>query len=369
MSNPLQIAEMVQTIKEQCARLNTKRFFYSIYAIDTRFGDKFSCVIPDSSNKEKESTVCNEFNTCLDSLIKNPDVAAVRVVFKNGNRKEISSPEIWLREKTYTSPLPINFSTHNETAHTDPLPRQQAEQPQIAPQQTQFTGALQGIDQIVTLLGFDVHQGLDGAVPINPLGTLLAVRDQRITEKFENERRTERYESIIEERALLKAKVEELERKNTNSEAEKIALREKVDELEDVVEELEQEMEKLNPSQSFAGVSMQALGTKILLGAAKKLSKPIAALSGIEETVILDAINSQDESDDEPQQLGQAQAPETPRTQHIKALGQFVESLSEEQFVEFWKLINLMSQNRTIITDLHHWAMGDKTNNIVQDDE
>ena len=352
-NSPYEIVNMAESLKTQCAEFNTKRFTYCIYVVDTRFGEQFTLVVPKTSNKDCEDTICEMFSSQLDSYVNNPSIAAVKVEFRAGNGVMLATREIWLRKKEYSSaPIIVQSPQDNHSFEEKREPQSQPINQQPTQQQSDIY-SVKAIEGFATLLGLDIPQGLDGASPISGLGAILSLRDQRITEKFEQQRKQERYEELVVEKARLEAKLEQNEKDFIQLQREKQKQSEEIEDLTDEIEDLKEQIERLDPTKTLLGMSISSLGSNILLNGVKKLSKPISALAGVDEQVLLNLLDNTDTIEAVPPE--QPQIEESAREQYIKATGQFIEALTDEQFAKFWKILEIIAADRNKISDIYEW--------------
>lgn len=286
-----QIAKKLDNIKNTFMARASRGCRYRIDVLwtdEAEVGDKF--YVQDEVNPDEGEEAANEavgkFSGYLDELQRNDNVGRLTVKLTNRGGRNAETYTIVLREAYAAYPRTVNVVelTHPKAQQTE------ARQPQASP--------FGGLGSILGVLAGD-GAGALGAVDDNSqqgkelrgLRALLDFRDQRKEEQFEKVRMSERNAALeaklkeAEERAAKLAADLETSRKQMretmdNNAKEIASLKDKIEGLEDDNSEMEEAVRKVNPANSFLGVSLSQLGGSIVSAAAEHLARSHAGFLG-----------------------------------------------------------------------------------------
>jgi len=175
--------------------------------------------------------------------------------------------------------------------------------------------------------------GLNGINDETGLGTIMAIQEKVIGDKYEKQQQAEKLHTYIEENAILKSQIAERNAEIDN-------LKRQLDEADDKFYDLEKEVEeyeKLNPNRDM----ISGIGQQILSGIAVSLVKKskYAGLLGFDENETTAPQNL-----DKKANVQISEANET-----IDETALFINSLNSEQQTEFQQLIKIFKQDSTLI--------------------
>lgn len=334
MTTPANLINQINDIKQRVATLDAGRLYYEIWCFTTENSQEYQIY---AKGDNKNGTKCSpKFNTELDTVLANPNVAHIRVSLKS-NRKQFGDVEIviqpaYQRNHPTLTPMKVDMPT------TTPQPT--FEQPQGTQAQPNIFNGL----GFLKLLG--LGEMLNGAEndEFNGLGAVLAVRDRMIENKFEARDKDRELQRIVGENAVLQHKNTELEKeiKTLNGTIEKAE-----DEIADLEEKLS-EYEKLNPKREMIGGLASPILTEALLGVVRKTK--YAGLLGI------DAENVQT-TPAAPQsnmpQVAIEPIDESPRGKAKTQIVEWLDKLNDVDFEALYELLTLFAQGKSIQDSLN----------------
>lgn len=331
MTTPANLINQINDIKQRVATLDAGRLYYEIWCFTTENSQEYQIY---AKGDNKNGTKCSpKFNTELDTVLANPNVAHIRVSLKS-NRKQFGDVEIviqpaYQRNHPTLTPMKIDM----------PTPQPTLEQTQTAQAQPNIFNGL----GFLKLLGLgEMLNGTEND-EFNGLGAVLAVRDRMIENKFEARDKDRELQRIVGENAVL-------QHKNTELEKEIKTLNGTIDKAEDEIADLEEklsEYEKLNPRREMIGGLASPIITEALLGVVRKTK--YAGLLGIDaESTAIPATPQSTMP-----QVAIETVDESPRGKAKTQIMEWIDKLSDTDFEALYELLTLFAQGKSIQDSLN----------------
>lgn len=344
MSKELSAAGIINQVDEVKSRIsnldNSSRVYYEILGFNPTSSSDYK-VFAKGSNKEEKCYP--KFETQLDALLSNTEIAKIKVTVKDG-RKDLGSSEITIKP-AYQSFTPSLVPMKVEKIEAQAQPT--APQPAMA-----FNGV-----GFLKLLGFgEMLNGVDD--DFGGLGSVLAIRDKLIENRFEQRDKEREIQRVIEENAVLKHQNKTLE--NTIEQ-----LNGEIDNYEDSIGDLEDklaEYEKLNPKRDIISGLAGHILENSLLGFASKTK--YAGLLGLGETPTETAQIQTTVS--QPVQISEVD--DSPRGKAKEQIAAWIDTLNDDDFSALYQLLTLFAKGNSITTCLQ-WATNSTQAVSFDDDE
>jgi len=336
---PAGIINQVNEVKKRVSTLDSNgRVLYEIWGFNPAASSEYQLYAKGNNKTEKCSA---RFDNELDTLLSSPAIAQIKVTLKDG-RKDLGSSEIIIRP-AYQTATPTLF------------PLQVEKQPEVAQVQMPTATAqpqsnTNGVN-FIQMLGqaFLGVTGLGGVTDeMGGLGTIMAIQEKVIGDKYEKQRQDDRLQGMIEENAVLK-------NNNENLQKEIGRLNGEIDEYEDTIGDLEEklaEYEKLNPKRDmFSGLAGHILENS-LLGIVSKTK--YAGLLGLGETSS-DTIPAT--TPIQPTQSVQiAEVDESPRGKAKQQITEWIDMLGDSDFSALYQLLTAFAKGSSITSCLN-WVI------------
>ena len=349
MSKELSPADLINQVNDIKARVlsldNSSRVYYEIWGFNPVSSPEFQSYGKGNNKTEK---CYSKFESDLDRLLASPNVVQIKITLKDG-RKDLGNSELTLKP-AYQSVTPTVLPAKMEKAE---VAQAQTPTAQPQPQQTPFNGV-----GFLKLLGFgEMLNGVDD--DFGGLGSVLAIRDKLIENRFVQLDKDRQINSVIEENAVLKHKNKELENKIEQLSGE-------IDEYESSIGDLEDkiaEYEKLNPKRNIISGLAGSILENSLLGFVSKTK--YAGLLGLGET---DAIPTATPTmSSQPIQIEEVD--ETPRGKAKQQITAWIDTLDDTEFSALYQLLTLFAKGATPIASCLQWAAQPTTTQPIPFDD
>jgi hypothetical protein len=329
------IINQVNEIKTRVSGLDKQgRVFYEIWGFNPVSSSEFQLF--GKGNNRKEACYPH-FENELNAVLSSPTIVHIKIHLKDG-RKDLGSSEIVIKPAYPTNTptlLPIAVEKPDNT------------QPQAAAAQPQ-NGF--GNVNFIQMLG-QAFLGVTGLSGVNDemsgLGTIMAIQEKVIGDKYEKQRQEDRLQGIIEKNAVLKSDNEKLQTEINKLNGE-------IDDNEDRIDELEKqvaEYEKLNPKLDMISCLAGQVAQSALLGIISKTK--YAGLLGLDETA--PAAPSQPSQPSQPVIIEAVD--DSPRGKAKQQITAWIDTLGDSDFSALYQLLTLFAKG-TPITSCLQWATG-----------
>ncbi len=298
------------------------------------------------------------FEEDLMKEISNEDLMKVEVEMKVSGHTE--TYPILLREDALEETEEDDNEESMSVEDVRDLVRQELEAQQ--PKSDPLSGSMNALND---LLG-QCFGGLSG-VKEGGLGAVLALRDSMlktnyetqlkgITDAYEKKEQERRTEELRNERDEYKGKCKELEDQLRKAER---ALERKEDECSDLEERIE-ELEKMKPEHSIAGVALTGIASKALESLALRHAGTIGKLMGVDKDAMLGMLMADNQDVAEAAVTPQNEAPaavvgveeDGPRSSQISTIKMLAESLTDEEFEALYNVMLYLDSHREVIINM-----------------
>ncbi|MBO4601570.1 MAG: hypothetical protein J5651_00225 [Salinivirgaceae bacterium] len=324
--------------------LKGKVFGYTIWAVDTSFNKELQRFSEHYNNykdrPEERAKLTEKFKNDLLSLTKDSTTANIHVkVVGRGNDEVKLDEEICLKEPYENHPV-----SRREEQHQQEQPATAQPQPQMP--NAQFE-AFKQVTNVLTLMGFGGLAGTDDGT--GGLNQILTIRDGLNEKRHDDEKKNEKIAQLTadlavrtQERDQLKAEIEKYEKRIEKA-------NERIEDLEYELEGSREETRKLHPEASLFGTSLTAILTKGIEGFAMRHAAGIGGLFGIDGEALKGALSQPDDSQTLPIEADNDEDSNDPRADQYKMIRDFLKTLSDSEFDDFWQLMRVFNANKETI--------------------
>ena len=339
MSNELSTAGIINQVNEVKTRVSgldkQGRVFYEIWGFNPASSSEFQLF--GKGNNRKEACYPH-FENELNAVLASPTIVHIKIHLKDG-RKDLGSSEILIKPAYQTA-----------TPALLPIPKEEKldmAQPQPQPQPQNGIGGI----NFIQMLG-QAFLGITGLSGVNDemsgLGTIMAIQEKVIGDKYEKQRQEDRLQGIIENNAVLKSDNEKLQ-------AEINRLNGEIDNNEDRIDELEKqvaEYEKLNPKRDMISGLAGQVAQNALLGIISKTK--YAGLLGLDEGAALQPSQSSQPS----QPVSIEAVDDSPRGKAKQQIMTWIDTLGDNDFTALYQLLTLFAKGTPVASCLQWAATG-----------
>lgn len=299
-----------------------------------------------------ESEIMSSYDNTISTILSNPNNIAIQVLIKKTTGQPLKNSKWMIITKRATTPTNIIIQQERYEETTE-HPVQPQPQPQPQQEQPQNGMSMAGMNDVFKLMGFDVNTSLEGFENKNMglFGTIMAVRENNIREEFRREKEKERYDNLLVEKTKLESELEGVKKELADEQAYSEKLEDEIDELNEQIEELE----KLKPEHSFAGISLVGVGTKIVENIARKHASFVGSLAGMNGEDFKKMLDNDDnQAIQQPVATPVTDVEVEPvaddeRSQKIAEIGKFLKTLSDEDFERIWQLMGAFHNDNSLI--------------------
>ena len=321
-----------------------KVFGYTIAATDTSFGkplQRFSEHYNNYKDRPEERAMLTEkFKNDIDSLTHDSTIATIHVkIVGRGNDDVKFNEDISLKDPWENHPASFR---EGQQQQEQPVNAQPQPQPQVP--NAQFE-AFKQVTNVLTLMGLGGLAGVDDGT--GGLNQILQVRDGLNEKRHADEKREEKIAQLTadlavrtQERDQLKAEIDKYEKRIERA-------NERIEDLEIELEDKNEEIRKLHPEASLFGTSLTALLTKGIEGFATRHAAGIGGLFGIDGEALKTAL-AQPDSQELPAETDDEDSND-PRAEQYKMIREFLKTLSDSEFDDFWQLMRVFNANKETI--------------------
>jgi len=342
MATKQTFADVQKTIvntKEAVAKQLNRSICCTIRVLDVSLADKVqqSDKITYHHNKDSKEEFMEEFSKAIDSLVAKPTIQQIDVNIHNlSNRGEDNNYHI---STTIDEPS-------EKLVLVNPNPPQQefVGQPNSIIQNTGTT-----VKNILGMMGFD-KKALNGISDdeFGGFGAIMQVRENLLENRFIQADKDRRYDEMVTEKAKLESKLEALQKELDNANKYSEELEDKIDDLECKIEDLEH----LKPEYSLGGMSLVGILEKTATNLAIKHADVLGGLAGMSKDEMVTLLQKPQTEAPTPQQISNEEvevSQVSPRSEHINAIGKFVDTLSDDEFNDFWSVMQAFAKDKTLI--------------------
>jgi len=321
------IINQIKDIKARVANLdNSGRVFYEIWGFFPASSSEYQNY---GKGSNRDGACYPAFESQVDTLLSSPDVAKIKITLKD-SRKDLGGVEITIKP-AYQNITPSLVPMKVEKAEVQVQQPQQSAQPQ-----TPFNGV-----GFLKLLGFgEMLNGTDD--DFGGLGSVLAIRDKLIENRFEQRDKEREMGRIIEENAVLKHQNKELESKIEQLNGE-------IDNYEDSIGDLEDEIaeyQRLNPKRDLFSGLLGMVADNTLTSVASKAAG-LFGLNGTQAEVPAPIPATQ------PVQISEVD--DSPRSKAKQQITAWIDTLGDCDFSALYQLLTALAKGASITSCLQ-WA-------------
>ena len=291
------------------------------------------------ADKEKRMELIDEFNEAIDKILQDKQYTAFYCLIKSSNGvTTFYDNKIHLQSGTINNWCPSNTSKSNDDFE---------EQSRQTLQQQNSTG--KAVKDILGLMGFDRNKlnGF-GDDEFGGFGAIMQVRENLLENRFIQADKDRRYDEMVTEKAKLESKLEALQKELDNANKYSEELEDKIDDLECKIEDLEH----LKPEYSLGGMSLVGILEKTATNLAIKHADVLGGLAGMSKDEMVTLLQKPQTEEPNPQPISNEEvevSQVSPRSEHINAIGKFVDTLTDEEFNEFWSVMQAFAKDKTLI--------------------
>jgi hypothetical protein len=291
------------------------------------------------ADKENRMALVEEFNEALRQILQNKQYTAFYCLIKSSNGVTTHfENKIPLQSGTINNWCPSNTSKSNEDFE---------EQSRQTLQQQNSTG--KAVKDILGLMGFDRNKlnGF-GDDEFGGFGAIMQVRENLLENRFIQADKDRRYDEMVTEKAKLESQLEALQKELDNANKYSEELEDKIDDLECKIEDLEH----LKPEYSLGGMSLVGILEKTATNLAIKHADVLGGLAGMSKDEMVTLLQKPQTEATTPQQISNEEvevSQVSPRSEHINAIGKFVDTLSDDEFNDFWSVMQAFAKDKTLI--------------------
>jgi hypothetical protein len=274
--NISKINEQLDSLKERVLGLDKSGIiYYEIWAYIPETSADYQLYY---KGNNKTSSIADKFTTEIDTIL-GINAAKIKITLKSNKKNNFGDTEIVLREQYQSDKPSIRPLQEGIIKLDDNEQKVPFTQPQTQAQPQTQSPSLGGVNQVDFFGALFAPLGGISSESLGGLGQLLNLRENKLAEDFERQRKDEKYENLLAENAVLKEKI-------TTLTAENASLERQIDKLEDKVDDLEREVEeyeKLNPQRNAIGNTLGlGISKAVEMVMTKKSVKSVAAeiLSG-----------------------------------------------------------------------------------------
>lgn len=292
----------------------------------------------ESSEAERKALI-ETFDKAIQELLNKTQYTSFHCLIKAANGQKILFDEIVpLKSGTVN-----NYYGGEKTKNNDDF----EEQSRQTLQQQNSTG--KAVKDILGLMGFDRNKlnGL-GDDEFGGFGAIMQVRENLLENRFIQADKDRRYDEMVTEKAKLESKLEALQKELDNANKYSEELEDKIDDLECKIEDLEH----LKPEYSLGGMSLVGILEKTATNLAIKHADVLGGLAGMSKDEMVTLLQKPQTEAPTPQQISNEEvevSQVSPRSEHINAIGKFVDTLSDDEFNDFWSVMQAFAKDKTLI--------------------
>ena len=293
------------------------------------------------------------YDNSIANILTNPNNVAIQVSLRKTTGQALKNSEWTICTKRVITPTNLIIQQpERPSGESEHEPNQQP-QPQVQQptQQTQI-GNLAG--DFLKLLGFNAETSLNGFEnkELGGLGAIMAVREQNLKNEFRQEREREKYENLLVEKSKLEEELKGVKKELDEERDYTAELEEQIDDLTDQIEQLE----KLKPENSLAGVSLVGAGIKIVENLARKHASFVGGLAGMSGDDFKKMLENDDraavEQTSTAEQVNDVEVEpvaDDPRSKKIAEIDKFMRSLTDQEFDALFTLMGAFYNDHSII--------------------
>jgi len=291
------------------------------------------------ASEEKRMALVDEFNEALNQILQNKQYTSFYCLIKSSNGQITH----------YENIIPLKSGTVNNwcPSNTNKSDDDFEEQSRQTLQQQNSTG--KAVKDILGLMGFDRNKlnGF-GDDEFGGFGAIMQVRENLLENRFIQADKDRRYDEMVTEKAKLESKLEALQKELDNANKYSEELEDKIDDLECKIEDLEH----LKPEYSLGGMSLVGILEKTATNLAIKHADVLGGLAGMSKDEMVTLLQKPQTEAPTPQQISNEEvevSQVSPRSEHINAIGKFVDTLSDDEFNDFWSVMQAFAKDKTLI--------------------